>query len=39
VGWTLTPEQLAKLDKASEPKLAYPYWHQRGFEERNPRAV
>ena len=39
VGWKLTPEQAAKLDKASEPKLAYPYWHQRGFEERNPRAV
>jgi aryl-alcohol dehydrogenase-like predicted oxidoreductase len=39
VGWTLTPEQIAKLDKASEPKLAYPYWHQRQFEERNPKPV
>jgi aryl-alcohol dehydrogenase-like predicted oxidoreductase len=39
VGWTLTREQVAKLDKASEPKLAYPYWHQRQFEERNPKPV
>jgi len=38
-GWKLTAEQIAKLDAASEPKLAYPYWHQRQFEERNPRAV
>jgi aryl-alcohol dehydrogenase-like predicted oxidoreductase len=39
VGWKLTPEQIAKLDAASDPKLAYPYWHQRAFEERNPRPV
>jgi aryl-alcohol dehydrogenase-like predicted oxidoreductase len=39
VGWNLTKEQVAKLDKASEVPLIYPYWHQRGFEERNPRAV
>jgi aryl-alcohol dehydrogenase-like predicted oxidoreductase len=39
VGWKLTPEQVAKLDKASEPTLAYPYWHQRQFEERNPKPV
>ncbi|MBC7771126.1 MAG: aldo/keto reductase [Pyrinomonadaceae bacterium] len=39
VGWNLTKEQVAKLDAASETPLAYPYWHQRGFEERNPRAV
>jgi aryl-alcohol dehydrogenase-like predicted oxidoreductase len=39
VGWNLSPEQVAKLDKASEVPLTYPYWHQRGFEERNPRAV
>ena len=30
VGWTLTPEQIAKLDAASAVTLAYPYWHQRG---------
>lgn len=39
VGWKLTPEQVQKLNAASEVPLAYPYWHQRQFEERNPRAV
>jgi aryl-alcohol dehydrogenase-like predicted oxidoreductase len=37
--FTLTPEQVAKLDKASEPPLPYPYWHQDGFRERNPSPV
>lgn len=36
VGWSLTSEQVARLDAASEPPLPYPYWHQRGFRERNP---
>jgi len=35
----LTTEQIAKLDAASERPLAYPYWHQRQFEERNPKPV
>jgi len=39
VGWNLTPAQVAKLDKASEVTLAYPYWHQRKFLERNPAPV
>ncbi|EAQ78686.1 aldo/keto reductase [Blastopirellula marina] len=39
VNWNLTAEQIARLDAASETTLAYPYWHQRGFEERNPRPV
>ena len=39
VGWTLTPAQVAKLDEASAVTLAYPYWHQRGFIERNPPPV
>ncbi len=39
VGWTLTAEQIAKLDAASEVPIAYPYWHQRQFEERNPKPV
>jgi aryl-alcohol dehydrogenase-like predicted oxidoreductase len=39
VGWSLTPEQVARLDEASERPLAYPYWHQRGFQERNPAPV
>jgi aryl-alcohol dehydrogenase-like predicted oxidoreductase len=39
VGWNLTAEQVAKLDAASEVTPIYPYWHQRGFEERNPKSV
>lgn len=34
--WNLTPEQVAKLDAASEVTPVYPYWHQRQFTERNP---
>jgi len=36
VGWNLTPEQVAKLDRASAVPKSYPYWHQAGFTERNP---
>ncbi|WP_437666038.1 aldo/keto reductase [Sorangium sp. So ce1182] len=39
VGWSLTPEQVAKLDAASKTRLAYPYFHQTGFHERNPFPV
>ena len=39
VGWNLTPELVAKLDAVSATTLAYPYWHQRGFTERNPPPV
>ena len=39
VGWNLTPEQVARLDAASAVTPAYPYWHQRGFVERNPFPV
>jgi aryl-alcohol dehydrogenase-like predicted oxidoreductase len=39
VGWNLSAEQVARLDAASTTTLAYPYWHQRGFEERNPKPV
>jgi aryl-alcohol dehydrogenase-like predicted oxidoreductase len=39
VGWNLTKEQVATLDAASVTPLAYPYWHQRGFTERNPAPV
>jgi aryl-alcohol dehydrogenase-like predicted oxidoreductase len=38
-GWNLTEEQVAKLDSASEMRPIYPYWHQRGFVERNPLPV
>ncbi|WP_146652564.1 aldo/keto reductase [Labilithrix luteola] len=36
VGWNLTPAQVAKLDAASATTPIYPYWHQKGFAERNP---
>jgi aryl-alcohol dehydrogenase-like predicted oxidoreductase len=39
VGWSLTKEQIAALDAASATPLAYPYWHQDGFRERNPAPV
>jgi aryl-alcohol dehydrogenase-like predicted oxidoreductase len=39
VGWTLSKEQVAKLDAASEVPKTYPYWHQAQFVERNPFPV
>jgi aryl-alcohol dehydrogenase-like predicted oxidoreductase len=39
VGWSLTSEQMARLDAASRTTPAYPYWHQGGFTERNPPPV
>jgi aryl-alcohol dehydrogenase-like predicted oxidoreductase len=39
VGWTLSAAQIAALDAASAKTLAYPYWHQRFFMDRNPRPV
>ena len=39
VGWTLTPAQIARLDAVSEVTPIYPYWHQRGYLERNPLPV
>jgi aryl-alcohol dehydrogenase-like predicted oxidoreductase len=39
VGWKLSPEQVKKLDAASELPKAYPYWHQVQFAERNPLPV
>jgi len=38
-GWTLSPDHVARLDAASAVTLPYPYWHQRGFVERNPPPV
>ncbi len=38
-GWVLTAEQVAKLDAATDTTPIYPYWHQRGFVERNPAAA
>jgi aryl-alcohol dehydrogenase-like predicted oxidoreductase len=39
VGWSLTAQQIAALDKASEQRAVYPYWHQHNFPERNPPPV
>ena len=30
VGWSLTADQVARLDRASYETPVYPYWHQRG---------
>jgi aryl-alcohol dehydrogenase-like predicted oxidoreductase len=37
VGWNLTAEQVATLDAASRKHPPYPYWHQMGFDNRNPK--
>ena len=38
--FTISAEQIARLDKASERVATYPYWHQRAvFGERNPSPV
>lgn len=39
IGWNLTREQVARLDAASATTKAYPYFHQAGFQERNPLPV
>jgi aryl-alcohol dehydrogenase-like predicted oxidoreductase len=40
IGWSLTKEQIARLDAASAVTLPYPYWHQRAtFLDRNPPPV
>jgi aryl-alcohol dehydrogenase-like predicted oxidoreductase len=36
VGWTLTPEQVSRLDAVTTRTKTYPYWHQAHFAERNP---
>ena len=36
VGWSLTAEQVAKLDCFQCRAEDLPYWHQAGFSERNP---
>jgi len=34
--FVLTPEQVARLDEASQTQIAYPYWHQRQSQNLNP---
>ncbi|MCS3062989.1 aldo/keto reductase [Parabacteroides distasonis] len=35
VGWSLSPEQVKRLDMASRTTPIYPYWHQAQFPELN----
>ena len=37
VGWSLTAEQVDRLDTVSHKTPAYPYWHQIDSAERNPK--
>ncbi len=37
VGWALATDEVARLDAASAETPVYPYWHQKGFEARNPK--
>jgi len=37
VGWKLTAGQIERLDAASHRNPPYPYWHQKGFDDRNPK--
>jgi aryl-alcohol dehydrogenase-like predicted oxidoreductase len=40
VDFTLSTEQVARLDAASHRTAAYPYWHQwKTFSERSPSPV
>ncbi|MGH7969880.1 MAG: aldo/keto reductase [Limisphaerales bacterium] len=36
VGWNLTAEQMKRLNTVSAAPPIYPYFHQKGFPERNP---
>ena len=35
-GWSLTADQISRLDAASATTWPYPYWHQKAFVKRNP---
>jgi aryl-alcohol dehydrogenase-like predicted oxidoreductase len=39
VGWSLTKEQIVRLDAASARQEPYPYWHQRTKTKLNPPPV
>ncbi len=39
VGWRLDAVHMKRLDDVSAKTPPYPYWHQRGFAERNPSPV
>lgn len=35
VGWKLSEDQIGKLDRVSQTRPIYPYWHQWGFPQLN----
>jgi aryl-alcohol dehydrogenase-like predicted oxidoreductase len=37
--WSLSPQQISKLEQASQRRPVYPYWHQQQFAARNPFPV
>lgn len=37
IGWQLSEAEIERLDTVSHREPAYPYWHQKGFDERNPK--
>jgi len=37
VGWALSEDEIAHLDAVSQQTPVYPYWHQRNFDERDPK--
>lgn len=39
IGWSLTVDQVARLDAASRRHPTYPYWHQMGSDDINPKPV
>ena len=39
IGWSLTEEQMNKLDSSSAQRPIYPYWHQRQNLKLNPTPV
>jgi aryl-alcohol dehydrogenase-like predicted oxidoreductase len=36
LGWSLDAAEVARLDAASDMRVLYPYWHQRGFPQLMP---
>jgi aryl-alcohol dehydrogenase-like predicted oxidoreductase len=37
IGWSLSLDQIDRLDAVSRQHPPYPYWHQMDFDERNPK--
>ena len=37
LGWSLSTDEMAYLDKSSYETPVYPYWNQKLFDERNPK--